>query len=313
MKKELEVILLACISLLFGSCTKSIFSNGDLTEREHTLDSTFQVVEMCDNVNVTLKHCDAQHQAGLIHIKTCENLIDNISAEIEPVEFEVTVDSNKIIIPFNKLIIRNNNTFDFLRPYDYPLEMTVYYDSIYLLIFNSNATITTDTLRGYPYWTHFKIKTDSTVFEYDSIAPNLRLEVDGGSGDFNVLTNCYRVITKYLHGTSNIILNGYTERFEIQGDYDCHGIIDGKDMEALSSYITYYGTNTVITKTFNRVTATNNNIGFIKYVRYKRHKNTWFPPDDEHPWGHYSDSLFSCPQNVERYGSNKENIVSYTP
>ena len=153
MKRKLDILLLACISLLCFSCKK--FSNGDVTEIRKLVESPFQVIELCDNVNVTLKHSDVANPAGTVIIKTGENLIDGITAEIEEHTIEVENDDGTDTLLFNKLVIRNENTLDFLRPYDYTLEMTVYYDTLLKIFFNSNGIITTDTLRGYEYLTDF--------------------------------------------------------------------------------------------------------------------------------------------------------------
>lgn len=288
-------MLLACISLLCFSCKK--FSNGDITEKQYVLESPFQTIELCDNVNVTLKHSDAINPAGKVIIKTGENLIDHITTEIEE----------------GKLVIKNENTLDFLRPYDYTLDMTVYYDTLLKLVFNSNGTITTDTLRGYNYLTDFS-SGDEGQSSYDSLVPNLLLEINGGSGEFTVLTNCYRLITKYSQGTSNITIKGRVERAETYGEYECHGIINSIDLEAnLYHRVNYYGTNTVYAKAFRRIIAKNENIGRIFYARYPR-------PGKVIHWGHYNpeggwiqtdtiDTVFFCPVSIVKSGLNSENIL----
>ena len=302
MQRKIDIFLLACVSMLLGSCDK--FSNGDIVEKEYVLNEPFQVVEMWDNVNVTLKHCDDSHQPGLIHIETGENLIDRITTEIEEASDEDGT------IKLNKLVIRNENTLDFLRPYDYTLEMTVYYDTIFSLIFNSNATITTDTLRGYNYPSSF-INNDS--IEYDSLVPNLFLEVNDGSGDFTVLLNCCKLRTKFNNGTSTINLKGYSLGTFFIGDYNCHGIIDGKDLESNWTTVSYSGTNTVYVKTFDELHIYNYNIGRVFYKRYSKQKKKihyshigpdghWIPADT-------IDTVYYCPLKLETIG---DNIMPYS-
>ena len=297
MERKIDIILLACVSLLLCSCDK--FSNGDVVEKEYVLDKPFQVIEMCDNVNVTLKHCDASHRAGFIHIKTGENLIDRITTGIE--EYVNEDDDAK----FNKLVIRNENTLDFLRPYDYTLEMTVYYDTIFTLIFNSNATITTDTLKGYNYPSSF---TTNDSIQYDSLVPNLFLEVNDGSGDFTVLMNCCKMRTKYINGTGTINLKGYTLGTIIIGDYNCHGIIDGKDLESYWLAVNYAGTNTAIVKTFDELHIYNHNIGRVFYIRYYKQKKkihySHIGPDGHWVPNDTIDTVYYCPLKLEAIGDN---------
>lgn len=312
MKRKPDILLLACISLLCFSCKK--FSNGDVTERQYIVDSPFQVIELCDNVNVKLKHSDAANPAGKVIVKTGENLIDLITTKIEEQAIEVDTDYGTDTLFFNKLVIRNENTLDFLRPYDYTLDMTVYYDTLLKIFFNSNGIITTDTLRGYEYLTDFSTDNDSVPGTFYSLAPNLLLEIEGGSGEFTVLTNCYRLITKYAQGTSNINVKGLVERAETFGDYESHGIINGIDLEAnLYHRVIYYGTNTVYAKAFRRIIAKNDNIGRIFYARYAK-------PGKVIQWGHDDpvagwiptdtiDTVFFCPLNVNSSGQRPENIL----
>ncbi len=312
MKRKLDILLLACISLLCFSCKK--FSNGDVTERQYIVDSPIQVIEMCDNVNINLKLSDAANPAGKVIVKTGENLIDLITTKIEEQAIEVDSDYGTDTLFFNKLVIRNENTLDFLRPYDYTLDMTVYYDTLLKIFFNSNGIITTDTLRGYEYLTDFSTDNDSVPGTFFSLAPNLLLEIEGGSGELTVLTNCYRLITKYAQGTSNINVKGLVERAETFGDYESHGIINGIDLEAnLYHRVIYYGTNTVYAKAFRRIIAKNDNIGRIFYARYAK-------PGKVIQWGHDDpvagwiptdtiDTVFFCPLNVNSSGQRPENIL----
>jgi hypothetical protein len=187
--------------------------------------------------------------------------------------------------------------------------MTVYYDTIYSLIFNSNATVVTDTLRGYNILTHFN---DHYGNEFDSLAPCLNLEVYDGSGDFTVLLNCCKLKTRYLNGTSTITIKGIAASSIITGGYNCHGIIDGKDMEANWSAVSYAGTNTVYVKTFDELHLYNYNIGRIFYVKYDKSMTVIIRPHfvDGHwmPGDTIEDSIFHCPRHLEKLG---ENILPY--
>lgn len=313
MKRALNIVLLVCTSVVLGSCNK--FSNGDTTTfPPRQLDAPFQIIEMRDDIDVVLKHSDAANPAGTVIITTGENLIDGISTEIEPVTSVTTHNGITDSIIFNKLVLRNNNTLGFLRPYDYTLEMTVYYDTLFELIFNSNGVVTTDTLRGYNHWTNFSSLNDTALNTVDSLTANLLIEIQGGSGNFTVLTNCFRLMTHYQHGTSDLTISGKVVRAETNGDYDSHGIIDGFDLEASSYHLVNgYGTNIIIAKAFNQIIARNENIGHIYYVRYSK-------PGKVIHWGHFEnghwiqndtvDTLYWCPLNVTKRGAYMDSITS---
>ena len=268
MKKAPVIILLACISLLFCACNK--FSIGDITDDTRHLDTTFQVVEIRDDIDVSLRHCNADTAAGTVYVKTGENLMDAINTKTEN-HFEIEGDDT---LRFTKLIITNDNSYSYLRPYNHTPQMTVYYDTIYKVIFHSNArNIRTDTLRGYNIMNHFT--SDST--EWDSLAPTLFLEVEGGSGDFNVLANCYKLISKYIHGTSTLNIKGNATLASTYADYDCHGIINSRDLNTHIYYVTTYSTNIIKTRTYHLLDIKNSNIGEVHYLKYytQREEIVW--------------------------------------
>ena len=310
MIKARNVILLACVSLIFGSCHK--FSNGDVTTRTRQISEHFEIIEMYDNVDVKLRHSNADTIGGTIVITTGENLYENITTEIKETQKNVTHNGVTDSLVFNKLIVRNENTLDFLRPYDYPLEMTIYYDTLLELVFNSNGNIITDTLRGYNYWTDFSTSDGGT---FDTLKSNLTIRVHGGSGNFDVLTNCFRLMTHYQYGTSKLTLRGQAVRAETYGDYDCHGVIDGYDLEAISYHqVTSLGTNMIIARAFHQIIARNENIGHIYYVKYRKKAKTiiWGHWEDGHHWvpNDTIDSLFYCPQSITKLGVYRDSITS---
>ena len=295
MKNALEAILLVCISTWLCSCTK--FSIGDTKTASKDVNMPFQVIEFCDDVNVQLLHCDARHPAGTITVEAGENLLDNITAEIE----DVTEDT----LTLNKLIISNKNTLNYLHTYDYSIDMVIYYDTLYRLVFTSNArSIETDTLRGYECLTQFTQDT-TTWF---APASNLHILVEGGSGEFKVLTNCERVTTKYNHGTADIQVSGITVISSTYAGYDCHGIIDMSELETRSHYITSYGTNTIIGRAFHTLSLHNANVGRIYYIKYQKKmpKVIWGHLDETGHWidNDTIDTIYNCPQILIPVGDN---------
>lgn len=307
MKRVLGAILLACTSLWLCSCEK--FTVGELITDDHSksVDQPFQVIEFRDDVNVNLLHADQAHPAGTVIVTAGANLIEGIHTEIDTNYTDVN-DVYGDTLTLNKLIIRNDNTFNYLHTYNYAINATIYYDTLFQLIFHSNARrINTDTLRGYNYLTPFSQDSVS----WDSLAPRLILEVKGGSGSFNVLTDCYRVNTKHIQGTADITIQGNTVIASTFADYDCHGIIDGKDLYSHLHYVNSHSTNRVIAKAFYMLSATNDNVGQIEYVRFNQVTQHLCPPNDTIPAWHLEDTIVRCPQVLIREGSKKENIIPY--
>ena len=292
MKKALVTILLAYISLLLCSCHK--IGIGDIKDDLLPPVEPFQVIEIRDDIDVILKHCTADTAAGTIRLKTGENLFDGINAVTEDHLDTEAGDTLK----FTKLIITNDNAYNNFRPYSHTPQMTVYYDTLYKLIFHSNApNIRTDTLRGYNIQTHF---TSDTI-EWDSLAPNLILEVEGGSGNFNVLISCYKIITKYIHGTSTLNIKGQATLASASADYDCHGIINSKGLNTHIYYVTTYSTNVIKTRAYHLLDIKNGNLGEVHFLKY-------YTTKVEHFWNdtlHQPDSIVKrsvCPEVIHYNG-----------
>lgn len=300
MKKAHVLIFLACVSTLLCSCYKTKI--GPIEEETRHV-SPFQVVNICDDIDVKLIHCDADHDAGTIILRAGANLIEGIITETEE-EYPVVV--NKDTLYFNRLVVSNDNAFNNFRPHDQAPEMTIYYDSLYKVEFYSNAqNIGTDTLHGYNILTHF---TQDTI-EWDSLASNLLLEINGGSGQFNVLANCYKLTTKYFQGTSKIIVKGKTTLASTFSDYNCHGIIESDGLDSRIHYINTHGTNIIKVKTFHLLDVKNENIGSVHYKKYFDTLQEVFWNDTLHNYDTLVKS-FLCPE-VICYNGKYIEIWSY--
>lgn len=284
MKKRLAVFLLACASVLCCSCKDSVFSNGDLTTDEYCIEQPFHILEMCDNINVTLRQSDPTHCKGTIHVKAGDNIIDNILAEVHD----------------DTLTISNDNSFNYLRPYLNAVEMTIFSDSIYKIIFSSNGTLKTlDTLRGFPIiiadTVHLidtiidEITGDTLIQMHDTVnyqtLNTFFIEIQDGSGTANILTRCERLVTTHQYGTACIYGKGYAGYAQTYASYNCHGIIDFRELETNIQSITNYGTNRIFVKVFHEIIARNYNNGEIYYLKYR--KKTLEPANSEHGWEPY--------------------------
>ena len=116
-----------------ASCTKvdTLFNNGEPITEQRSVEKDFNAISMSNNVNVKLVH-DRQPRLEL----TCpKNLIEKVTTEIVG----------------DTLYIKNENDFNWLRSFDYSIDLTVYYDSLRLI---NNASIgnllCTDTIKASP-------------------------------------------------------------------------------------------------------------------------------------------------------------------
>lgn len=293
MKTRLNVFLLAFASVVLCSCNK--FSSGLPTTKSIHVDENFCVIEINDFVNVTVIHADEGHKAGDIEIHAGEKLIDGIIADTARDIAAIHNDT----LTLTKLVIRNNNAFNTFLPYNYDIDLTIYYDSLYKLIFNSNGTLETDTIKG------IRIRESDTV-----VSSNCAIEIEGGSGEINALLRCDKLTTKYQEGTSTVNLAGNVTFAYTSASYNCHGQIHSKGLSTHIHYIKPYYSNTLIeAKAYHMLDVENLNIGEVHYLRY------WTTRED-HIWNdslHQTDTIITrvlCPE-VIRYNGEYVNIWTY--
>ncbi len=183
MKRNSIVLLFSLVSLMMVSCSKtgSIFSNGEPVTQERPIDEWFNAVRIHNNVNVELIQSNNPH----IEITCPENLIDRITTVVED----------------STLVVRNENTFNWLRSFDYECNMKVYYDSLYELEYASiGDLISHDTLRGCT-----EINTDST----GSVATRaFYLRITEGCGKVDLTFKCDVLKDRFSNGTSEVWLRG---------------------------------------------------------------------------------------------------------
>lgn len=109
MKRNAIVVLFFLVSLMAASCSK-VFTNGEPVTEHRNLGQRFETVCIYNNVNVKLVNSDRQG----IEVTCPENLIEKVTTEVKG----------------DSLIIKNENDFNWLRSYDYSIDLTVYYDSL---------------------------------------------------------------------------------------------------------------------------------------------------------------------------------------
>ena len=207
MKRNAIVVLFFLASLLVASCSK-VFTNGTPVTVHRNLGQRFETVCIYNNVNVRLVNSD--HQG--IELTCPENLIEKVTTEVKG----------------DSLIIKNENDFNWLRSYDYSIDLTVYYDSIREITYASIGDLCcSDSIRGYCALSidtiPLEIDTtgiDTTHIGADTVithmSRNFVLRIKEGSGDIDLCFSCDVLKTVFSFGTSKVTLRGvagYTEHY----------------------------------------------------------------------------------------------------
>lgn len=182
MKKDTYITLsIVVITLLImSSCKKSPLAYGDVVTVTRDIPA-FNSLSLHNNIDVTLIMSDSFK----IELTTCENLINGIVSEVND----------------SLLILRDDNTINWIREYDYPLEATIYYDSQITKIHYSSVGL----LRSDDY-----IVDDSTS--------TFALFVEDGGGEISLNLRCKHLIIDSNGGATGIKFKGRSRTSDIRQD-----------------------------------------------------------------------------------------------
>ena len=159
MKRNVIAVLFFLVSLMAASCSKmdQLFNNGEPVTERREVAHRFSAISMYNNVNVKLMQSNYPH----LELTCPKNLIEKVTTEIEG----------------DTLVIKNENEYNWLRSFDYSIDLTVYYDSLRQINFASALTslcITTACDRSTsPRWATCSVPTPSKVLPS---RPSIRLE-----------------------------------------------------------------------------------------------------------------------------------------
>lgn len=194
MQRSLSVVLYILASLLITSCSKvdSLFNNGEPITVQREVDQVFHSISMYNNVNVKLVHDIHPH----LELTCPENLIEKVTTKIED----------------GILTVKNENDHNWLRSYDYSIDLTIYYDSISTINYASVGDLySADTIRGYG-----KREIDTTESGIQSIwIRSFYININEGCGNIDLAIKCNVIKTDFNNGTSEVTLRGLADYTEI--------------------------------------------------------------------------------------------------
>lgn len=228
MTRKLLIISALCFLAAFTSCKKAPLTVGPIVTQVRELDN-FTEVHVNEYINLSLVRSDTCY----IEITTGKNIIDNITTEV----------NNGI------LTICNTTTCNWIRPYNYKCEATLYFKDITNFIFASSGTLET--------------KNNYTGYIQ---SPNFyRFEVDGGSGDIDLnVNNCNDLRIVYRYGISRLDLHGSNNQgFVIYKR--SYGIIDARNYDAEVVHVTTKSPSDCFISANSYIEAEINDLGNIYY------------------------------------------------
>ena len=226
----LSVFLLA---LFVSSCEPAPWTNGNPTTETRYFEEPISAIHVYHDINVTLVESDEFR----IEVTTGENLMEKITSTVE----------NGI------LYLKNENIRNWIRSYDYPLEIKIYHNCINKVYYESWGDLTTE---GY-------ISQD-TINRFDLI-------VNHGSGHIDISLNCKALIVRTHDGTAKVTLAGSANYTDIY--HNARNNIYAKDLVSKDAIVNVYYEGSVYVNSTNKLEALVDDFGSIYYNKEVKELN----------------------------------------
>ena len=216
----IQVLLLSACSKDDGVC---ISSTGKVIIQERQAPS-YQSVEVFDNINLILTHDPSMSK---ITVEAGENLIDGITTEIDS----------------GKLVVRNENSCNWLRSFEVPVNVYLTSPRLDTITFRAagNITCTND-------W-----KNESVYFD-----------VIEGAGKIDLKLDVYKSYFIIKYGTTAINLTGKSE-ITTAISYG-FGPFHAEDLVSKFTYVSSYSSNDVFVYSSIDLEVEIGNIGNVYYT-----------------------------------------------
>jgi hypothetical protein len=217
---------LIIIVLLLNGCNKDngvcVSPTGKTITRERQALS-FRSVEVNDNINLILTQDTAVNR---IIVEAGENLIDGITTEIDS----------------GKLVLRNQNSCNWLRSFKVPVNVYLTFTRLDTIIFQAagNITCTND-------WKNYSVY----------------MEVIEGAGKIDLKIQAYRSYFMVRYGTTNINLTGNSEVSTLIS-YG-FGPLHAENLISKFNYISCYSSNDMFVYSSIDLAVEIGNIGNVYY------------------------------------------------
>ena len=242
MKRNVIAVLFFLVSLMAASCSKmdQLFNNGEPVTEHREVAHRFSAISMYNNVNVKLVQSSYPH----LELTCPKNLIEKVTTEIEG----------------DTLVIKNENEYNWLRSFDYSIDLTVYYDSLRQINFASvGDLLCTDSIKGIAEQT-----IDSTGGFIDTITiHNFNLNINEGCGDIDLTFNCNVVKNNFGNGTSKVTFRGKAEYTEII--MRSYGVVHAENLNSNFVRVQSHSTNDAYVWARSKLTVWLYSIGNVYY------------------------------------------------
>lgn len=220
MKQTRLFLFITLIAVCLLSCKKSPWSNGEVKTVARSI-ASFSKIEMYDNVDVTL----VKSEEPRVDVRSGSNLIDNIVTDVDG----------------DRLTIKNENTCNWLRSYDVPIEVTVYFDKIDTIYYESVGNL---------------------IF-HDTVKNDLKVNVHDGSGDISIKVDCNLLDVYYYNRISDMTICGTADNLILENL--AYAPVHAENLQTKFCKVVSHSTNDCFVHCTDSLDATIQYIGDIYY------------------------------------------------
>ena len=224
--KRLIILFIPALALLLARCSQDdgicIGSTGKTITQDRP-GLPYHYVEVNDNINLFLTQ-DSVYTG--VKVEAGENLIDGILTEIDN----------------GRLVLKNNNSCNWLRSFDVPVNVYLTFTSLDTLIFRAAGNITCTN-----EWTN-----DSVCFDV----------IEGG-GQIDLKLNVFKSHLFVRYGTVSVNVTGHSEVTFVSSKG--YGPLHAEDLNSKFTYVYTFSPNDVFVNASVELGVEIGNIGNVYY------------------------------------------------
>ena len=225
MNRSLFIVFL--LALFVSSCKPAPWTNGKPTTETRYFDEDITAIHVYHDIDVILIEDDEFR----IEVTTGENLMEKITSTVE----------NGV------LYLKNENIRNWIRSYDYPLEVKIYHNSI--------------TQVNYESWGDLK----SEGYISQDTLNHFLLDVRHGSGHIDIKLNCKILEINAHDGTAKVTVSGTSDHTEIY--HNARNNIYAKDLVSKNAIALAHYEGSVYVNSTDILVALIDDYGSIYYNR----------------------------------------------
>ncbi|MFA5417711.1 MAG: DUF2807 domain-containing protein [Bacteroidales bacterium] len=235
----IKTILYAiALCLVLFSCKKEpgdcFVSTGKIMSQSRQI-SDFTELKMMDNVDVELFSSDDNR----IEVTAGENIIDNIVTKV--IDKEIMQDT--LMIKSKLLVIENLSECNWLRSYNDPIKVKVFYNT---------------KLKAIEYRSIGNLNCGNTIR-----SDTFFIDIKEGAGSIHLKLDCFQSHLNFYYGTADLTATGVSGlNYVFQASY---GPVDARDLLAKFCYIENKSSNNCFVNAETFLGATISSIGDVYY------------------------------------------------